>query len=180
MKNNDTALHHAAYYGHNETAKVSADQRKSDTAVTRVQVLMDYGADVNIPLTNDGTTALHFAAIRGYVKILKVLSRWPERCSCVPAGAGQSRSRSRIGRSSKLDSASHVGVSRILRDLKGGVEIDSGVAHVMADVHLQILLEHGARVNATTVHHFVPLHMAVLKGHASVVQAHSKIVSSSP
>ena len=136
MKNNWTALHYAVDCGYNETAKVKADQKNSDITVTSVQILMDYGADVNIAMS-DGSTALILAAFHGNSEIVAVLTRWTECCSlCVRAGTCGSWSRLRCAQCRKMDSASYVSEWRILRDLKGGVEIDGIIANVMADVYL--------------------------------------------
>ncbi|RFU32974.1 hypothetical protein B7463_g3376, partial [Scytalidium lignicola] len=146
-----TALYDAAFLGHKEV----------------VRVLLDYGADINTTDTY-GQTALFMAASVGHTAVVQLL---------VDRGADVNRvAKSEQTALYRAVCAGHEAVVRIL--VKSGAEIKTNAgdaallwaASVGQMAIAQLLIDHGARVNARVDEGRTALYEAAFAGHESIVR----------
>ena len=180
-----TALHLAAFFGHDRIASTlllgGADKDALDVDgrpplmlavgeghVSIAEKLLEAGADLNIRATKGGSTALHWAAWRGYDGIVSTLLLW-----------GADKNAMNVIRETPLMSAVRGGhLSIVEKLLEVGVSVHPAVHNTTA-LHSAISFGHGAIVSALLLRGAdkdalnstgeTPLMWAVGRGHVAIV-----------
>jgi hypothetical protein len=147
---------------------------KPDLTVDCVKLLLDYGADPNIAMTDDRTTLIHVASQEGHLEVVKALLK-----------KGADSNAAKTDGTTPLMLASIHGHPEVVRELLGGVETNWGAdpnmvnrggytALMFASLrgHLEVVRELcGADQNAATNNGYTALMMASENGHMYVVAA---------
>jgi len=136
-----------------------------------LEILLQYGADINAKTDKSEKTPLYFAAWKGHIRIVEIL---------LQHGADTNAKTS--ANETPLYVAAGEGHTRIVEILlqHGGSEINASSImnetplHVAAtygnDTVVEMLLQHGAEINASSNSNETPLHLAADRGYHTIAK----------